>query len=251
MVTVDFDVLPAASDAREAVAPGAPQVHTDIPNNVALVVPTSYGDVEAAFARAAHVFEEEIWAHRGGGMAMEPRAVLASHDPATDMLTVWSSTQTPHLGRRTLADLLGARSRSHPHDRARRRRRLRTESAVLCRGGRDSGSGDEARPSGEMAGGSPRAFPVRDPGARPVLEGRGRGRCGWQAARVPRQHAARHRRVHALGHRHALHRRGDGARALCDAGLHGSTSRSRSPTRCRPRRCAAPAGRRRCSSWSG
>ena len=106
MVAIDFDVLPAASDAREAVAPGAPQVHSDIPTNIALVVPTAYGDVEAAFGRAAHVFEEEIWAHRGGGMAMEPRAVLASHERATDMLTVWSSTQTPHLGRRTLADLL-------------------------------------------------------------------------------------------------------------------------------------------------
>jgi aerobic carbon-monoxide dehydrogenase large subunit len=106
LVNVDFEVLPAASDAREAVASGAPQVHTDIPTNVALVVPTSYGDVEAAFAGAAHVFEEEIWAHRGGGMAMEARAVLASHDAATDLLTVWSATQTPHLGRRTLADLL-------------------------------------------------------------------------------------------------------------------------------------------------
>ena len=105
MVVVDYDVLPSASDARAAVAPGAPPVHSDISSNVALVVPMSYGDVDGAFGRAAHVFEEEIWAHRGGGMAMETRAVAASHDPATDMLTVWSSTQTPHLGRRTLADL--------------------------------------------------------------------------------------------------------------------------------------------------
>jgi carbon-monoxide dehydrogenase large subunit len=53
------------------------------------------------------VFEEEIWQHRGGGMAIETRAVLASHDPASDLLTVWSGTQTPHIGRRMLADLLG------------------------------------------------------------------------------------------------------------------------------------------------
>ena len=50
-------------------------------------------------------FEEEFWVHRGGGMTLEGRAVLASYDPAADMLTVWSATQTPHLGRRTLADL--------------------------------------------------------------------------------------------------------------------------------------------------
>jgi carbon-monoxide dehydrogenase large subunit len=106
LVEIEFEVLPAASDAREAVAPGAPLVHTDIPSNVALVVRTSYGDVDAAFARAAHVFKDDIWTHRGGGMALETRAVAASHDSATDMLTVWSATQTPHLGRRTLADLL-------------------------------------------------------------------------------------------------------------------------------------------------
>ena len=40
-------------------------------------------------------------------MAMETRAVLAHHEPASDMLTVWSGTQTPHIGRRILADLLG------------------------------------------------------------------------------------------------------------------------------------------------
>ncbi|MEW6454842.1 MAG: xanthine dehydrogenase family protein molybdopterin-binding subunit [Pseudomonadota bacterium] len=106
MVAVDYDVLPSASDVRDAIKPGAPLVHTDIPSNVALVVPTTYGDVKGAFSHAAHVFEEEIWAHRGGGMAMEARAVLASMEPATGMLTVWSSTQTPHLGRRTLADML-------------------------------------------------------------------------------------------------------------------------------------------------
>jgi aerobic carbon-monoxide dehydrogenase large subunit len=105
MVAVEYDVLAAASDARDASAAGAPTVHSDLASNVAMVVPMAFGDVDAAFARAAHVFEEDIWAHRGGGMAMETRAVLATHDPATDTLTVWSSTQTPHLGRRTLADL--------------------------------------------------------------------------------------------------------------------------------------------------
>jgi carbon-monoxide dehydrogenase large subunit len=40
-------------------------------------------------------------------MSMETRAVAASHDAASDFLTVWSSTQTPHLGRSILADLLG------------------------------------------------------------------------------------------------------------------------------------------------
>jgi carbon-monoxide dehydrogenase large subunit len=52
------------------------------------------------------VFEEELSLHRGGAMTLEGRAVLASYDPGSDVLTVWSATQTPHLCRGTLADLL-------------------------------------------------------------------------------------------------------------------------------------------------
>src|SRR4029077_10618504 len=44
--------------------------------------------------------------HRGGAMTLEGRAVLASYDGSADMLTVYSATQTPHLCRATLADLL-------------------------------------------------------------------------------------------------------------------------------------------------
>ena len=107
IVDIDFEVLPAVSDCRDAAAPGAARVHSDLPDNIAAVVPMSYGDVDAAFANAAHVFEEEMFQHRGGAMTLEGRAVLARYDPVADMLTVWSATQTPHLGRGTLADLTG------------------------------------------------------------------------------------------------------------------------------------------------
>ena len=107
LVAVNYDVLPAVSDCRAAVKPGAPRAHSDVEDNVAALVRMEYGDVDAAFAGAPHVFAEEMWLHRGGGMAMETRAVTASHDPASDLLTVWSSTQTPHIGRRMIADLLG------------------------------------------------------------------------------------------------------------------------------------------------
>lgn len=107
MVSVDYDVLPAVADCRDAVKPGAPRAHSDIDDNIAAVVRMQYGDVDAAFASAPHVFEESFWLHRGGGMAMETRAVAARHDAPSDLLTVWSSTQTPHLGRRMLADLMG------------------------------------------------------------------------------------------------------------------------------------------------
>ncbi len=106
-VAVDYETLEAVGDCRDAIAESSPRTHSDLASNVAATFRLTYGDVDAVFASAAHVFEEEIWQHRGGGMAIETRAVLASHDPVSDMLTVWSATQTPHIGRRMLADLLG------------------------------------------------------------------------------------------------------------------------------------------------
>src|SRR5882672_5348074 len=105
-VAIDFDVLPAVSDCRDGAKSGAPRAHSDLASNIAAVVPMSYGEVDAAFAGAAHVFEETLALHRGAAMTLETRAVLASYDAAADMLTVWSATQTPHLCRGTLADLL-------------------------------------------------------------------------------------------------------------------------------------------------
>ena len=106
-VMVQYDVAPAVGDCRAGVAEGAARANSALDTNVAANFRLAYGDIDAAFAGAAHVFGEEIWQHRGGGMAMETRAVLASHDPASDLLTVWSGTQTPHIGRRMMADLLG------------------------------------------------------------------------------------------------------------------------------------------------
>jgi carbon-monoxide dehydrogenase large subunit len=107
LVAVDYGALPAVEDCREAVKPGSPKAHADIADNIAAALKMEFGDVNAVFAKAPHVFEEKLWMHRGGGMSMETRAVAASYDAASDFLTVWSSTQTPHLGRGILADLLG------------------------------------------------------------------------------------------------------------------------------------------------
>jgi aerobic carbon-monoxide dehydrogenase large subunit len=104
---IHYDMLASVGDCRYAFAEGAPRTHSDLESNIASKFELAYGDVDAAFAGAAHVFDEEIWQHRGGGMAIETRAVLANHDPVSDMLTIWSGTQTPHIGRRMLAGLLG------------------------------------------------------------------------------------------------------------------------------------------------
>jgi carbon-monoxide dehydrogenase large subunit len=106
LLIVNYDLLDAVGNCRDAVKDGAARAHSDLDSNAIAKFASVYGDNDAAFADAAHVFDEVIWQHRGGGMALETRAVLASLDPVSDVLTVWSSTQTPHIGRGMPADLL-------------------------------------------------------------------------------------------------------------------------------------------------
>src|SRR6202043_2056596 len=79
-VAVHYDALAAVGDGRDAIEEGAPRAHAPLGSNVLATFQVAYGDVEAVFANAPHIFEDELWQHRGGGMAIETRAVLASHD---------------------------------------------------------------------------------------------------------------------------------------------------------------------------
>ncbi len=107
LVDVDWEPLPAASDCRAALAAAAPPVHAGAPHNLLAELDMAYGDTDAAFAGAAHVFAESIWLHRGGGHSIECRGCLASHDSARDVVTLWSSTQMPHSLRNVLVDMTG------------------------------------------------------------------------------------------------------------------------------------------------
>jgi aerobic carbon-monoxide dehydrogenase large subunit len=107
LVDVDYEPLPMVADARRALEPGSPTVHRGGPHNMLAEFEVAYGDVEAAFANAPHVFTEELWQHRGGGHSLECRGGVAHFDPAEDRLTLWSSTQTPHTAKRLLSDMLG------------------------------------------------------------------------------------------------------------------------------------------------
>ena len=191
-VSVDFEALAWVSDCRDAVATGAARVHSDVASNIAASVPVAYGDVEAAFAGAARVFEEEISAHRGAAMPLEGRAVLASYDAASDLLSVWSATQTPHLARTTLADLFG------------RSLELIRVIAPFVGGGFGTkapfyaeeavipAAAMQAQLPSDLARGSARALSLCDAGARSALAGGCRCRCRGKNPWTARQHAARY-----------------------------------------------------------
>jgi carbon-monoxide dehydrogenase large subunit len=107
LVEVEYEPLPASVDALSALAPDAPRAHRNSSGNLVAEFSLGYGDLDRAFAGAVHVFREQLRQHRGGSHSMECRGVLAAHDPVEDRLTVFSSTQTPHVAMRLLCDLLG------------------------------------------------------------------------------------------------------------------------------------------------
>jgi carbon-monoxide dehydrogenase large subunit len=110
LVEINFARLPAVADCRAALAADAPRVRSDAEDNLVAAFESSYDDVEQAFAVAQHVFKESYWLHRGCAHSMECWGCVASYDAVDDKITLWSSTQTPLVAARILAELLGSGS---------------------------------------------------------------------------------------------------------------------------------------------
>src|SRR6266849_3817828 len=106
LVEVEYESLPAVADPERALQPGAPLVHPELGTNQAFSAPMKGGDVDAAFARAAHVVRVRVEHNRIAGVPMEPRGVTARYDRGTGELTVWLTTQNPFLARADLASML-------------------------------------------------------------------------------------------------------------------------------------------------
>lgn len=107
-VKVEYDVLKAVIDPAKAQAKDAPQIHADIPNNT--IYQWHLGDAKAtaaAFAAAKHVTKIDIVNNRLAPNAMEPRAALAEYDEGTDNLTLWNTSQNPHVARLVIAAFVG------------------------------------------------------------------------------------------------------------------------------------------------
>jgi carbon-monoxide dehydrogenase large subunit len=107
-ITVDYEVLPAVIDPIAALAPDAPRVYAEAPDNVVAAI--SYGDaaaVEAAFAKATHVVAlDNVVSQRLAPSALEPRSSIAEVEPGTGRLVVHLQSQTPAMTRDALAGVL-------------------------------------------------------------------------------------------------------------------------------------------------
>ena len=106
LVEVDYEPLPAVTDPEKAIAPGAPPVHPEWPDNTAFTFHQEGGDVDQAFASADVVVKERIISQRLIPAAMETRGAVADWKLGDQTLTVYASTQVPHLLRTLLASML-------------------------------------------------------------------------------------------------------------------------------------------------
>src|SRR5437899_5920458 len=99
-VQVDWEPLRSVTATDKASTSGAPPIHKDAPGNVAFK--WALGDAtatDAAFKSAAVTVKKRIVNQRLVANAMEPRACVARFDPATGELTLWVTSQNPHVHR--------------------------------------------------------------------------------------------------------------------------------------------------------
>jgi aerobic carbon-monoxide dehydrogenase large subunit len=106
LVAIEYEPLPPVMSVEQALEPGAPLLYEGWGDNVVAEATIGTGDVDAAFAKADHVFRETFRIQRHTGIPLETRGTVASYDPLTEELTVWTSTQGPHGVRDALAESL-------------------------------------------------------------------------------------------------------------------------------------------------
>ncbi|MCX2727523.1 xanthine dehydrogenase family protein molybdopterin-binding subunit [Thermomicrobium sp. 4228-Ro] len=106
-IEVEYEPLPAVVDQEKALEPGAPQLYDDVPNNLAFHWKLHAGDFEAAWNAAEVRVSRRLINHRLIPTAMEPRGALAAYNPGTGELTIWCTSQNPHVHRLLLSAVTG------------------------------------------------------------------------------------------------------------------------------------------------
>jgi CO/xanthine dehydrogenase Mo-binding subunit len=97
LIRVDYERLPPMIDAQKATEPDSPLVFEERETNVMVQRVFTWGDVDAAFAQAAHVFSESFRWHRVGANPLETFGAVAQWDPVENTLTVHGAYQAPSM----------------------------------------------------------------------------------------------------------------------------------------------------------
>ncbi len=106
-VIVDYEPLPAVTDAKAAIEKDAPRLYDELPN---IMIDAEVGDAaatDAAFARAAHVTRLDTWINRVTGVPMEPRAAVGIYDAASNRYTLYAGSGGIVRQKKEIAAILG------------------------------------------------------------------------------------------------------------------------------------------------
>lgn len=106
LVHVDYDPLPPLMDPLIAAEDTPEVIHESQGTNVAMRVQEGRGDVDAVLSQAHLVLKERFEVPRLSAVPMEGRAVVCSYDADEKIITLWTSTQSPHKVKEYLAELL-------------------------------------------------------------------------------------------------------------------------------------------------
>ena len=106
LIEVEYEPLPVITDPEKALSAESPVIHADWPDNMAFRWEQSQGDVDKAFKQAQKIVKLRLVHQRLAPIAIEPRGVVARYLSSEKELTVWSSTQIPHLLKTHLTQLL-------------------------------------------------------------------------------------------------------------------------------------------------
>ena len=107
VVDVEYEELDAVIEMNDALADGAVQLHEDAPNNTAFEWEVDAGSISEAKSSSDVVVTQRFVNQRLIPTAMENRGVVVDYNSGTNQITMWTSTQIPHLVRVLLALVTG------------------------------------------------------------------------------------------------------------------------------------------------
>jgi carbon-monoxide dehydrogenase large subunit len=106
-IEIDYEPLPVVATMDQALVPGAPLIHEAFGDNRANSLVHEMGDVAGALAASHIVRTRRFRIARLSALPLEGRGVVAEYDRALERLTLWYSSQAPHLFRTLLAQIIG------------------------------------------------------------------------------------------------------------------------------------------------
>ena len=107
LVDVEYEELDTVIEMDDALADGAVQLHEDAPNNTAFEWEVDAGSISDARTSSDVAVTQRFVNQRLIPTAMENRGVVVDYNSGTDQITMWTSTQIPHLIRVLLALVTG------------------------------------------------------------------------------------------------------------------------------------------------